>query len=102
MFTTADSSVSLSSSSSPEAAASHPERRRPQAGQDAAALKAGLMPAQLVTLQTMEQFHWKLRYVRRPLFRAPIPLVFDPQGTRFVVIEEDGSINEHPQLKVRD
>ncbi len=62
-------------------------------------MRAGLLPAQLQTLQTLEHFHWELRFVRRPLFRTPVPLVCDEQGERFVLIEEDGTLNENPPLR---
>lgn len=82
-------------------AAHAPERRKAASAQDPDALRAGLTPPQLATLQTMEQFHWRLRFVRRPLFKAPIPVLFDREDTRYVVIEEDGSINEQPALRLR-
>jgi hypothetical protein len=70
------------------------ERRDPKDGES-------LSKEQLATLHTMEQFHWKLRFVRRPLFRAPVPVLFHRDGTRFVVLEADGSINEDPGFKIR-
>lgn len=75
--------------------------RRKRAVQDPASLRAGMTPAQLDALSTLEQFRWTLRYVRRPMFRAPIPMVFSPDGSRFVVIEDEGSINENPGFKIR-
>lgn len=77
------------------------ERRRAVSPEDAAKLKADLMPAQLATLQTMEQFGWQLRFVRRPLFQAPIPILFSKDGSRFVVLEADGTIDENPGFKIR-
>jgi hypothetical protein len=77
------------------------ERRKPQLSPDQTQLEAGLTPAQLVTLNTMRQFNWQLRFVRRPLFQAPVPVLFDRNGSRFVVLEHDGSINENPVLKLR-
>lgn len=76
-----------------------PERRK--AAQDADALRVGLTPAQLMTLEAMEIFHWRLAFVRRPLFQAPIPVLFDRGDTRYVVIEEDGTLNENPTLVLR-
>ena len=77
------------------------ERRRQTEPERAAALRRGLTAAQLATLQTLEGFHWRLEFVRRPLFRDPLPVVFDRSRHRFVVIEPDGSINETPSLRVR-
>jgi hypothetical protein len=76
------------------------ERRR-RAIDDPASLREGLSPQQLATLATMEQFHWTLRFVRRPMFLAPIPILFSRDGTRFVVLEADGTINENPGFKIR-
>ena len=77
------------------------ERRRQTEPERAAALRRGLTAAQLATLQTLEGFHWRLEFVRRPLFRDPLPVVFDRSRHRFVVIEPDGGINETPSLRVR-
>jgi len=76
------------------------ERRKPVAV-DPAVLRVGLTPPQLTTLQTMEQFRWFLHFVRRPLFQAPIPVLFNSDASRFVVILEDGTLDEHPTLKLR-
>ena len=75
------------------------ERRK--STQDADALHVGLTPAQLMTLEALEIFHWRLAFVRRPMFQAPIPVLFDRGDTRFVVIEEDGTLNENPTLVLR-
>ena len=76
------------------------ERRR-QAEDTAADLRAGLNPQQLAALQTLEHFQWSLRFVRRPMFDAPIPVVVDRTGTRHAVLEADGSLNENPGFKIR-
>jgi hypothetical protein len=57
--------------------------------------------AQQATLGTLEGFGWRLAFVRRPLFRDPVPVAFDRSGGRFVVIEADGGIDETPALRVR-
>lgn len=36
------------------------------------------------------------------MFQPPIPVVFDADGTRFVVILEDGTLDEHPTLRLRN
>ena len=78
-----------------------PERRKPAPAADPGALRSGLRPAQLVTLEALEIFRWRLAFVRRPMFLAPIPVLFDEAGTRHVVIDEDGSLDEHPTLRLR-
>ena len=77
------------------------ERRQTAQGA-AAALRAGLTPSQLKTLDTLEQFRWTLRFVRRPMFQDPVPVVFDREGKRYAVLEADGTLNEAPGFKVRD
>lgn len=79
-----------------------PERRRVAPASGPARPCDGLAPAQLVTLEALRIFGWRLGFVRRPMFLAPIPVVFDPAGTRHVVILEDGTLDEHPTLKLRN
>ena len=76
--------------------------RRQSGGPDTGALRAGLTPAQLSALTTMEHFQWTLRFVRRPMFRDPIPVLFHRDGKRYVVLEADGTLNESPDLVIRD
>ena len=80
---------------------SGPERRKSLPPQDQVTLRAGLTPEQLDALATLEHFSWTLRFVRRPMFHAPIPILFSPDGARFVVLEADGSVNENPGFKIR-
>lgn len=76
------------------------ERRRQQPG-DPAALRAGLTPAQLTALETLEQFRWTLRFVRRPMFQEPIPVVIDREGKRHAVLRADGTLAD-PDFPIRD
>ncbi|WP_051412695.1 hypothetical protein [Pseudoxanthomonas sp. J35] len=78
------------------------DRRSYQPEPDFEQLAAGLTPEQRATVDTMREFHWELRFVRRPLFKAPIPVLFNRRGDRFVVLREDGEIDENPALKLRD
>ncbi|NZA27795.1 hypothetical protein H0E84_15560 [Luteimonas sp. SJ-92] len=64
-------------------------------------MRTGLTPPQQVTLEAMEIFRWRLAFVRRPLFQAPIPVLLDQDETRHVVIREDGTLDEEPTLKLR-
>ena len=78
-----------------------PERRKGAPKMDDATLLAGLTPEQQATIHTMETFHWRLKFVRRPLFKTPIPVLFNREG-RYVVVNEDGTIDENPTLVLRD
>lgn len=73
-------------------------RQRP----DPAQLRAGFTFEQKQALETLEHFGWHLRFVRRPLFRDPIPVLFDRSGKRYVVLQPDGSLDESQTLKLRD
>lgn len=55
----------------------------------------------LMTLEALEIFHWRLAFVRRPLFRDPIPVLFDRDDSRYVVIQPDGTLDESGTLKLR-
>lgn len=73
-------------------------RQRP----DPTQLQAGFTPEQKQALETLEHFGWQLRFVRRPLFRDPIPVLFDRSSKRYVVLQPDGSLDESQTLKLRD
>lgn len=94
--------VAPEASSPRPAAPPHGQERRKDAPPTAPELlRAGLTPPQLVTLEAMEIFRWRLAFVRRPLFQPPIPVLFDQDNTRHVVIREDGTLDEQPTLKLR-
>ena len=77
------------------------ERRQP-GDIDQAALRAGLTPQQLAALATLEQFQWTLRFVRRPMFQYPIPVVVDRTGSRHALLKPDGSLDENLGFKLRE
>jgi hypothetical protein len=60
-----------------------------------------LNPAQLDTLHSLEHFGWELKFVRKPLFQPAIPILFDPDRRHFAIIEDDGTLNEHPPFTIR-
>jgi len=78
-----------------------PDRRKPD-HPDAIALRAGLTPAQNRAIATLETFGWTLRFVRRPLFRDPVPVLFEKDGDRWVVVDGDGTLDESPGFEIRD
>lgn len=75
------------------------ERRRSAEPTDAQ-LRAGLTPEQLAALDTLEHFRWTLRFVRRPLFKEPVPVVVHADG-RHALLEPDGSLNDKPDFEIR-
>ena len=80
----------------------HGRERRKQQGIDPAGLRAGLTPAQLRALETLEHFQWTLKFVRRPMFQEPVPVVVDRSGSRHAVLLADGSLDESPGFAIRD
>lgn len=77
------------------------ERRKSQP-EGHAALRDGLTPAQSSALHTLEHFKWTLKFVRRPMFQDPVPVVVDRDGTRHAVLLPDGTLDESPGFKIRD
>ncbi len=78
------------------------ERRRQSGDADPAALRAGLTPQQLAALDTLEHFQWTLRFVRRPMFQDPLPVVVDRTGKRHALLKPDGTLDENLGFKLRD
>ena len=68
---------------------------------DPEVLGEGLNPAQRKTLSELQHVHWKLKFVRRPMFKDPRPVLFDRDNKRHLVIEPDGSITENPDIAIR-
>src|SRR3546814_16412114 len=74
--------------------------RRQSSELDTKALREGLTAAQLNALETLEHFGWMLRFVRKPMFRDPIPVLFHRDGKRYVVLEADGTLDDTPDLVI--
>jgi hypothetical protein len=60
-----------------------------------------LNEGQLRTLRKVEDFGWRLAFVRRPLFQDIVPVVVSDDGTKHGVLEEDGNINMQHELMIR-
>jgi hypothetical protein len=67
-----------------------------------AMLREQLNDDQRMTLSELERFGWELKFVRRPLFQDAIPVVIDGDRKAFSVLKADGSLDDHPSLKLRD
>jgi len=78
------------------------ERERRGSRLAGAALRAQLNEDQRMTLCDLERFGWDLKFVRRPPFQDPIPVVTDGDRKSLSVIRMDGSLDDHPTLKLRD
>jgi len=77
----------------------NPERRTPHIPANP---RESLTPQQQQAVETLEFFGWHLKFVRRPLFRDPIPVLFERAGTRYVVVLPDGTLDESQTLKLRN
>lgn len=76
------------------------ERRR---GLDSVpgSLESYLNPSQMTTLQQVENFGWVLRYVRRPLFMEPVPILYHRDMQQYAVLEMDGGLNRNVDVALR-
>jgi hypothetical protein len=74
------------------------ERRQPPTPSPS---QNGLNHAQQQAVETLEHFGWQLRFVRRPLFRDAVPVLFDRDDARYVVVQADGSLDESQTLALR-
>jgi hypothetical protein len=77
------------------------KERRKSAARIPNALKRELNAAQQATLVDLERFGWELKFVRRPLFREPVAVVFDADRSHFAVLQADGTLNENPGFDIR-
>lgn len=66
------------------------------------ALRALLNEEQLMTLRELERFGWELKFVRRPPFQDPIPVVVDGDRKSFSILKPDGTLDDNPGIKLRD
>ncbi len=64
-------------------------------------LRSQLNQDQLLELATIERFGWELKFIRRPPFQKPIPVVYDSETKRFAVLKEDGSLDDNPGFDIR-
>lgn len=64
-------------------------------------LKDFLNEEQLAAVKKMEEFGWKLKFVRRPAFEKPMVVVTSGAGGKIGVLEEDGRVNMEADVKLR-
>jgi hypothetical protein len=65
-------------------------------------VKEHLNYAQLALLRTIEGFGWRLKFVRRPLFREPVIVVTSHDDSQIGILEDDGRLNLDPGIDTRD
>jgi hypothetical protein len=76
------------------------ERRKTE-GKPASALKRDLNQDQILALSELEKFGWELKFIRRPMFQQPVPVVFDSDRKHFAVLNADGTLDEAPGFDIR-
>lgn len=77
------------------------KERRQARGAPAAALRAKLNEAQLVTLGELERFGWDIQFVRHPLFQDPVPVLADGDRMHYAVLTPEGELDESPRFHFR-
>ena len=60
-----------------------------------------LNAAQLMTFRNLEKRGWKLYFIRRDGLEVPVPVVKNADGKTIGVIEEDGTLNTTPNIRIR-
>jgi hypothetical protein len=64
-------------------------------------LREVLTPAQASTLEDILRLGWKLRFVRRPLFLEPVPVISDASDDRIGILDPDGKICLGTDISIR-
>jgi len=64
-------------------------------------LRQVLTPAQAKTLDEITTLGWQLKFVRRPLFQDPIPVVSNAKNDQVGVLDPDGKIRIDTEFTVR-
>lgn len=63
-------------------------------------LRGQLNIDQQMTFKTLEGFGWGILFIRRPLRENPIVVLSD--GESISVLEHDGTVNDNPDIILRD
>lgn len=63
-------------------------------------LRRQLNEAQDYTLAELERFGWELKFIRRPLFQDPMPVVSDADRNEHAVLLPNGEL-DRSGLKIR-
>ncbi len=64
-------------------------------------LESYLNASQIDTLQEVSGFGWELKYVRRPLFMEPVPILYNQSMDRYAVMDIDGCMNRSIEVALR-
>lgn len=65
-------------------------------------LKNHLCEEQMSRLRHVENFGWRIAFVRRPLFKPSLTVMqHSDQPDRYAVLHDDGELELDPQLRLR-
>jgi hypothetical protein len=64
-------------------------------------LREYLNDYQMLALDRMRELGWELKFVRRPIFQQPIPVIHHAGNNEHAIIEEDGTINKDLYINIR-
>lgn len=64
-------------------------------------VKETLSSKQLAALLECQYFGWKLKYIRRPLFQDPVPVLYNAKNDQIGILDPDGRVNTDIELEVR-
>ncbi|MGB5538950.1 MAG: hypothetical protein WBO37_02545 [Gammaproteobacteria bacterium] len=64
-------------------------------------LRQVLTAAQAKTLDEITALGWQLKFVRRPLFQDPIPVVSNAKNDQIGVLDQDGKISIDTEFTIR-
>ncbi len=76
------------------------ERRKGEA-KSTIVLRRDLNQDQQIALAELEKYGWELKFVRRPMFQQPIPVVFDSDRKSYAVLLPDGTLDQNPGFDIR-
>ena len=65
------------------------------------AVKETLNPAQMDALLEFQYFGWRLKFIRRPLFQEPVPIIYNAKFDQIGIIDSDGYLNMDLELEIR-
>ena len=64
-------------------------------------LRRDLNQDQQFALAELEKYGWELKFIRRPMFQQPIPVVFDSDRKSYAVLLPDGTLDHNPGFNIR-
>ena len=65
-------------------------------------IKDHLNDLQIQSLQRLENFGYRLKFVRRPIFQEVVVVVVDSQEKTLGVLKSDGSLDLHSEIQFRE